>query len=113
MRSAGPRVSGLADRFPLATASRGLGGRLPIVTAPRVCQRSQARLPSMSLMVYRCRYPDLGSISVILGVLLRGRPSMMPGQQHLQQLSRCGGARRCCGSKSALMQNSADVAGCR
>ena len=42
-RSAGPRASGLADRLPLVTASRGPGGRLRNVSAAEVSQRSQAR----------------------------------------------------------------------
>src|SRR6266516_7937236 len=43
LESAVLRSSGLADRLPLVTASRGPGGRLRNVSAAGVSQRSQAR----------------------------------------------------------------------
>jgi hypothetical protein len=43
-----PRASGIGDRLPLVTASRGSGGRLRNVSAAGVSQCSQERLPIRS-----------------------------------------------------------------
>jgi hypothetical protein len=80
-----PPGSDLADRLPVVTASRGLGGRLRNVSAAGVSQRPQARLPNRGVCQLRRPwtrpYPDqvvLRAVGPATGSASGGRPTSGP-----------------------------------